>query len=113
VVEATIIESVQNYLHTLAERGVPVRFGVVFGSYAVGKPHKWSDIDLVVVSPRFDQDVQRKDINQLWHAAADTDSRIEPIPCGEREWVEDDSRAILEIARRTGIQVFPEERSAV
>ncbi len=34
--------------------------------------------------------------------AARTDSRIEPITCGSRQWREDDSSAILEIARREG-----------
>jgi len=28
--------------------------------------------------------------------------RIEPIACGERQWIEDDERAIIEIARREG-----------
>jgi hypothetical protein len=36
----------------------------------------------------------------LWRLAAQTDSRIEPIPCGERQWLEDDASAIIEIARR-------------
>jgi hypothetical protein len=38
----------------------------------------------------------------LWHVAADTDSRIEPLPCGEKEWETDDESAIIEIARREG-----------
>lgn len=33
------------------------------------------------------------------------DNRIEPIPCGEREWETDQSRPILEIARREGIVI--------
>lgn|GEM_PF-4179604 len=32
----------------------------------------------------------------------DTDSGVEPIPVGERERLEDDSRAIIEIARKEG-----------
>jgi len=34
-----------------------------------------------------------------------TDSRIEPIACGEREWDADTSRPILEIARREGMVI--------
>jgi predicted nucleotidyltransferase len=26
---------------------------ILFGSYATGKTHKWSDIDLIIVSPKF------------------------------------------------------------
>jgi hypothetical protein len=44
----------------------------------------------------------RKDINLLWRLAARTDNRIEPIPCGEQQWFEDDASAIIEIARHEG-----------
>jgi hypothetical protein len=30
------------------------------------------------------------------------DSRIEPIPCGSRQWREDDSSVIIETARKEG-----------
>jgi len=45
---------------------------------------------------------ERDDINPLWRIAARTDSRIEPISVGERQYQEDDSRAIIEIVRREG-----------
>ena len=32
-------------------------------------------------------------------------SRIEPIPCGLKQWEEDDASAIIEIARRNGIRI--------
>jgi len=79
-----------------------VRYGVIFGSQATGHSSALSDIDLLVVSSRFDERRERKDMNMLWHIAARTDSRIEPIPCGERQWFDDDSSAIIEIARREG-----------
>jgi len=85
--------------------------GVLFGSYVSGHPDQWSDIDLLVVSPAFDGVFSRDAIDSLWHVAARTDSRIEPIPCGERQWVEDAATPIIEIARREGVQVVPEEKS--
>jgi hypothetical protein len=44
----------------------------------------------------------RSAVNLLWRVAARTDSRIEPIPCGSLQWRDDDSSAIIEIARREG-----------
>lgn len=32
---------------------LPIRKMYLFGSRAVGKPHKYSDVDLVIVSPKF------------------------------------------------------------
>jgi Nucleotidyltransferase domain len=98
--DPAIVDIVRQYLRNLAQHGILARMGVIFGSYAVGHPHQWSDIDLVVVSPTFDGTFSRDAINSLWRVAARTDSRIEPIPCGERQWVEDDVTPIIEVARR-------------
>lgn len=100
-----VATSVQRYLRAVEERGIPVRFGVVFGSQVSGRPDEWSDIDLVVVSPLFDQGRDRKQIALLWRLTARVDSRIEPVPCGERQWEADDSSALLEVARRHGERV--------
>jgi hypothetical protein len=34
-----------------------------------------------------------------------TDSRIEPIPCGERQRLEDDESVMIEVARREGRRI--------
>lgn len=102
MVNESIINVVKQYLHTLVEQGIPVQQGVIFGSYASGQPDIWSDIDLLVVSSRFDGERTRKDINLLWRIAARTDNRIEPIPVGSQQFEKDDSSAIIEIARREG-----------
>jgi predicted nucleotidyltransferase len=93
---------VESYLQALKGTGISVRFAVVFGSQVTGIADEWSDIDVLLVSPRFDLPRDRADIDLLWRVAARTDSRIEPVPCGERQWEEDTSSAIIEIARREG-----------
>ncbi len=107
MVDPEIVESSQRYLRALASKGLPVRFAVLFGSYARGNADEWSDIDLLVVSPQFDGVKSRDQINLLWRVAAHTDSRIEPVPCGERQWAEDTSSALVEIARREGERILP------
>ena len=102
MVDETIVKAVQQYLKVLAEQGIPVSQGVIFGSQATGRATQWSDIDLLVISPRFDQPRARADVNLLWRLAARTDSRIEPIPVGQKQFEQDDSSAIIEMARREG-----------
>lgn len=102
MVDPIIIESVQTYLKKVQKEGIVIRFGVVFGSQVTGQADRWSDIDLLVVSPRFDGSRDRRDIDLMWRLAARTDSRIEPVPCGERQWKDDVSSAVVEIARREG-----------
>jgi len=105
VVDRAVVTGVRRFFRRLADQGFVVSFGVVFGSQAVGEADGQSDIDLLVVSPRFDGVIHREDVHWLWRVAARTDSRIEPIPCGERQWDEDTSSAVIEIARRHGTTI--------
>ena len=107
MVDQSIVTIVRRYLHNLIDQGVPVSHGVLFGSHAADRADAWSDIDLLVVSPLFDLPVRQDDVSKLWRIAARTDSRIEPIPCGERQWMEDTVSAIIEIVRREGTRIEP------
>ena len=102
MLEKSVLNAVREYVAALKLQGIDVERVVVFGSQANGHAHEWSDIDLIVVSPMFDDMRARSGINILWRLAARIDSRIEPIPCGSRQWREDDSSAVIEVARRDG-----------
>jgi predicted nucleotidyltransferase len=99
------VDSVKKYLARLREAGIDADYAVVYGSQAKGNAGKWSDIDIVVVSKKFDGQYGHEDVEKLWVIAAGVDSRIEPVACGEREWEENDSRMIIEIARREGMKI--------
>ncbi len=105
MVKAAVVESIQRYLTVLNEQGMPALFCVVYGSQANGSSHEWSDIDLLVVSPRYDGVHSREEWANLWYIASSIDPCIEPIPCGEIEWFEDDSNPIIAIARKEGIVI--------
>lgn len=47
------IKIVENFVKEVKASGVHVRRAVLFGSYAHGKPHKWSDIDVALVADEF------------------------------------------------------------
>ncbi len=102
MLESSVLKAVRDYVSAARAQGVAVERVVVFGSHATGRAHAWSDIDLLVIAPQFDDMKDRNGLNLLWRLAARIDSRIEPIPCGSRQWLEDDSSAIIEIARREG-----------
>ncbi|MCU0913835.1 MAG: hypothetical protein MUC88_04625 [Planctomycetes bacterium] len=107
-----IVDIVRQCLRNLAQQGIVARRGVILGSYASGHPNQWRGIDLVVVSAASDGTFSRDAINSLWRVAAPTDGRIEPIPCGERQWVEDEVTPILKIARGEGVPVLPDGDSS-
>jgi len=96
---------VRKYLEAARVAGIQARRAVLFGSHARGTADEWSDIDLVVIAPELEGPADRGLVTKLWELRAFTDSRIEPIPCGEREWETDDRRSVLEIARREGVVI--------
>jgi predicted nucleotidyltransferase len=92
------------------QAGIQASRVVLFGSWARGEARPESDIDLVVLAPEFDEDHNRALISRLWELRIEAPEawRIEPVACGEREWLEDTSRAVIEIARREGEVITPE-----
>ena len=102
MVEEAIITTIKHYMASLPTFGIHACRAVLFGSYALGKADEYSDIDLIVIAPEFDSSREISLVKRLWRATV-SDNRIEPIPCGEKEWETDQSRPILEIARREGI----------
>ena len=105
MVEDAIISAVRRYLAALPTVGIHADRAVLFGSFARGEADQYSDIDLVVIAPEFDRARDFDTIKNLWETTLLADNRIEPIPCGEREWESGDGRPILEIARREGVVI--------
>ena len=103
MVERTIMTAIQRYIKALSSLGIHTHRIVLFGSFARGDANELSDIDLVVIAPEFDGARDIALIEKLWQATISADNRIEPIPCGEQEWENDQCRPILEIARREGV----------
>ena len=105
MVEDAVLAAVRKYLSALPGYGIHASKVVLYGSYATGERHEWSDIDLIVIAPEFDESRDARLVEKLWLATEVADDRIEPIACGEREWETDESRPIIEIARQKGIEI--------
>jgi len=96
---------IKKYLKSLPAIGIHPYFAVLFGSFAEGRANKWSDIDIIVIAPEFDQKYDFSLVETMWEIRSDTDSRLEPIPCGMKEWESGDGRPIIEVARKEGIVI--------
>jgi len=104
MVNKTIINKVANYLKILRQNGLPVTQGIIYGSSARGEETPESDIDLLVISPLFDQHPRAR-VGEMWRLAGQIDNHIEPIPVGENRFNNDNVSSLLEIARREGLVV--------
>ncbi len=105
MVAESIQKVVRDYLTAATRAGIPTHKAVLFGSQARGNAGELSDIDLVVLSAALEPPHARELVATLWRLCLATDARIEPIACGEKEWEANDSRIILEIARREGVVI--------
>jgi len=105
MVENAVISGIKRYLSVLPTAGIHASRAVLFGSFARDEADQYSDIDLVVIAPEFDNESDFETIKNLWETTLLADNRIEPIPCGEREWESGDGRPIIEIARREGVVI--------
>jgi predicted nucleotidyltransferase len=48
-----VIEIVGNYAKEIEQQGVQLRTVILYGSFAKGKQHEWSDIDVALVADEF------------------------------------------------------------
>lgn len=102
-----IISNSSRYLKLLIEAGIPVEKGLLFGSYATDDYSDGSDVDLLVISPLFDQKKTDQLLDTLWRLRRKIDPRIEPIAVGTHEFENKSGSPLLDAARRQGIEIIP------
>jgi predicted nucleotidyltransferase len=104
MVPDSIIDLVRCYLKLVRKHGIQINQAVLFGSQARGEAQADSDIDLLLPSPDFEE-LTWKQEELLWALTAQVDTRIEPIPCTERQWLTDQSSPLIDIARQEGLVI--------
>lgn len=105
--DASVVKAIEEYLAAVRRSGIRVERGILFGSQARGDARPDSDVDELVIASEFDEPYDPRRIDLLWELRAYTDSRIEPIAVGERQWRKDRSNPLIESARREGVVVAP------
>ena len=104
MVDPAVIRTVRRYLAVLREHTVPATRAILYGSHARGTARPDSDIDVLVVAPAFDRDRWSHDVD-LWRLTLNVDARIEPVPVGQQQFLEDQTSPIVQMARREGIGI--------
>ncbi len=104
MVDPKVIKVVKDYLDELAAKGIEIKKAFIYGSHAKGTAGASSDIDLMLVSPLFDNETD-KYMSAIWLSRTRTDNRIEPIAVGEKRFIDDDITPLIEIVRHEGVEV--------
>lgn len=94
----------KKFVNLLTQTGTPVIQTYLFGSFASGTPHQYSDIDICVVSPKLGID-KIDEMVKLNSIASQIDDRIEVIPFGPQDYSNPYDPLAAEI-RRHGIPLI-------
>ena len=79
ILNPQIREEIKTYRDLLHQQGIKTEMIYVFGSQAIGKAKKWSDIDVGVISPNFSDDRQKERV-KLMRLSQRINLAIEPHP---------------------------------
>jgi predicted nucleotidyltransferase len=83
------IAAIRRYARRIAERFQPDKI-ILFGSYAYGEPHEWSDVDLLVVMPARNQIDQSIRIMNALEAPFSLDLIVRTPTRLRRDWEDGD-----------------------
>jgi uncharacterized protein len=103
--EAELESAIRDFRERL-ERGIRVEAIVLFGSYARGTAHEWSDVDLAVISPDFEGvpiNRRQETIADLTHHRA---PNLSPIGYPTSEYRDPGRHSFLREIIRTGRVVY-------
>ena len=84
-----IIHTVRRTVELLRNNNIDIKKAYLFGSYANGSVHEWSDIDIALVSDDFSGDryIERLRVMKITNKV---DNRIEPAPYNSEQFTEID-----------------------
>ena len=101
-IDAELKKIIMRYIERISEFYC-VEAVYLFGSFVKGTQHKWSDIDLAIISKDIKDEV--KDMGKLFALTWGIDTRIEPHAINAVEFNNRETPFINEIIR-TGIPIY-------
>ena len=104
MVDPEIRKVIFRFVAVLVKKGIQVKKVVLYGSYASGKVHAGSDLDLAIISPDFGKD-RFEEGKMLMQVAWRIDPRIEAIPISSESYENDTWIPLIYEIRSKGIEL--------
>ena len=106
MVDPEIRGIILNFINTLRGKGIRIERVFLYGSFASGKTHAGSDLDLAIISPDFGKD-RFEERKMLLRLAWRIDPRIEPIPISSASYENDTWIPLIHEIKQKGIEIQP------
>jgi len=104
MVDREITKTVKAFVKALQKNRIKVTKVILYGSRTIGKSHKYSDIDVAIVSPDFGKD-RYKEGARLFELAYKIDPLIEPVPISVESYEKDTWLPLIYEIRKNGIEL--------
>lgn len=104
MVDREITKKIKEFVKVLGKNKIKVTKVILYGSRIAGRAHKYSDIDVAVVSPDFGKD-RYKEGARLFELAYKIDPLIEPVPISAESYENDTWIPLIYEIRTNGIEL--------
>ncbi len=105
MVKGEIIELLKRYVALLNAEGFSVTKAFLFGSYSTDTASESSDIDVMIVSDKYDETDDRA-VGKIWKLTRKINTKIEPYLIGINKFKDADSSPLISIIKEKGIKVI-------
>ncbi len=99
------LSKVSEYIRILNDSGLLIDKAFLFGSAARNDWTEGSDIDVMLVSRRFDDNSDDLAYGLIWKLTRKVDRRIEPFAVGLSRFDNDEVSPLLQIVKKEGILI--------
>ena len=102
--KAEVIELLKKYILLLNSNGISVYKAFLFGSYSTNTATEASDIDVMIVSEKYDE-TDDEAVGKIWKLTRMVSTKIEPFLIGKNKFISDDNSPLIAQIKRQGIEL--------
>jgi predicted nucleotidyltransferase len=99
-----VIELLKKYILLLNSEGISVSKAFLFGSYSTDTANDNSDIDIMIVSDKYDENDDLI-IGKIWKLTRKINTKIEPFLIGNKKFITDNTSPLINLVKSKGIQI--------
>ncbi len=104
MVKREVIELLRKYVILLNSEGISVYRAFLFGSYSNDTASESSDIDVMIVSDKYDESDDEV-AGKIWNMTRKIDTKIEPFLIGIKKFWDDNSSPLVSMVKSKGIEI--------
>lgn len=104
MVTTEVIELLKKYISLLNSEGISVYKTFLFGSYSTNSATENSDIDIMIVSDKYDENDDEA-AGRIWRLTRKINTKIEPFLIGKNKFSNDDVSPLIQLIKEKGIEL--------